>query len=64
RTQLFAPLLAAQNRPGWRIDSKGEAFAPRQVSLRPELLVRGSSLRSLPVSAPQQAAVRRAKSIG
>lgn len=46
------------------IDSKGVAFAPRQVSLRPELLVRGSSLRPAPASTPKKRAASRAKPIG
>ena len=46
------------------IDSKGVAFAPRQVSLRPELLVRGSSLRPAPASTPKKGAASRAKPIG
>ena len=48
------------------IDSKGEAFTPRQVVLRPELLVRGSSLRPAPVPVPgaKKAAASRAKTIG
>ena len=46
------------------IDSRGEGFAPRQVVLRPELLVRGSSLRPVPAPAPEKAAARRTKSVG
>ena len=46
------------------IDSKGVAFAPRQVSLRPELLVRGSSLRPAPASTPKKGAASRAKPVG
>ena len=46
------------------IDSKGVAFAPRQVSLRPELLVRGSSLRPAPASTPKKRAASRAKPVG
>lgn len=46
------------------IDSKGERFTPRQVALRPELLVRGSSLRPVPTSRPKKNASGRAKSVG
>lgn len=48
------------------IDSKGEAFTPRQVVLRPELLVRGSSLRPAPAPVPgaKKTAASRAKTIG
>ena len=46
------------------IDSKGERFTPRQVALRPELLVRGSSLRPVPTSGPKKNASSQAKSVG
>ena len=46
------------------INSKGDTFTPRQVALRPELLVRGSSLRPAPepVTEPKKTPARRTKS--
>ena len=46
------------------IHAKGQPFTPRQVTLRPELLVRGSSLRPGPAAVPAKIAVSRAESIG
>lgn len=46
------------------INSKGDTFTPRQVALRPELLVRGSSLRPTPASSPKKTAARRTKFVG